>query len=140
MANFNFEAEAFDLLDQMFLQLDNKAEDICKKAVNKAAPTLERSIRRSFEAQTEGGTGNTAKSFAPTEAKKNKYGVYSVVRPVGKNAKGVDYAKIAAIMENGTQHRSGKAFMASGVNSARDKCESIMQEVFAEEIDKIGGG
>lgn len=142
MANFHFEADAFDELEKIFDKLSNTNTDICKKAVNKAAPVLEKGIRKAFETKATGGyaTGNTAKSFAPTNAKKNQYGVYSVVRPVGKNEKGVDYAKIAAIMEYGTQYRVAKPYMETAINSTRDKCEAVMQEVFSEEIDKITGG
>lgn len=147
--------EGFEVVEQLFKDLSNNIDGIAIEAVNHAVPALEKSMRECITESANKGyaTGQLAASVMATPAEKNKYGVYSVVKPNGQNADGMPNAKEAAILEYGrkggyTGKKSAKAtttqephpFRQKAINRAAAECERIMKETVESKIEKIAGG
>ena len=123
-----------DDMIKMFDKLEN-SDEAAKKAVTKASRVVEKSIRAAVPKRT----GGLANSFFSTDAKKNQWGYYSVVRPVGSDSKGVSYARIAAFNEYGTDKYAGRPYITKATKSAQAEAEKVMQEVFDEALREITG-
>ena len=140
------ELTGFDDLDKMFERL-GKPEELAIKAVNKAAPVLEKHIRKNIKASS--NSDKLAGSFAATPAKGNDIGIYSVVRPVGSFNKDLSNADLAAQFEYGRKGGYKKDGMKrkatemkprpwrdKSVNDARKECESIMEKEVYKAVDE----
>lgn len=139
--------DGFDDLEKMFQRM-MRGDEIAAKAVNKAAPVLVKSVKASISSKTGKGfsTGELAASVSYDPAKKNQYGIFSVIRPRGTHSNGESNAKIGNILEHG--HRGGYTnkrgqqvgpqeaapWRDPALNSARSECEEIMRQVVYEEM------
>lgn len=147
--------EGFDDLEKMFRDLSSKADEIAIEAVEKATPELERSLRECIAETANKGyaSGQLAGSVVATRAGRNKYGIYSVVKPNGKNKNGIPNAQEAAILEYGrkggytpsyssrpTTTQEPRPFRQKAINRAAAKCEKIMKEAVESKIEKVAGG
>lgn len=136
----NLDVDGFEDFFKTLDKLGESATGTAKKAIAKATPVLQKSVRSTINSIVgPKATGELARSFVPTDPKENKYGVYSTMRPVGRDKKGVEYAKMAAFLEYGTPYRIAKPYIDSATKKAKSECESVMQKVFDEEIEKIAG-
>ena len=147
--------EGFDELDKMFEQL-SKPQHFQLKAVKAAAPILVKSARDSI--RSTGGSESLARSIEASEPKENQYGVFSIIKPEGRNRKkGTSYVQLAAYHEYGTvwprrqkdadKIRHGKQkgmkkqeshpWRDKAVNGARSKCEETMINTVFQEVDKL---
>lgn len=137
--------DGFDEIDKMFREL-GKAEEFAVEAVNEAAPILERTTQNAVEEAANKGyaSGELAKSFKRTPAKRNELGVYSVVRPVGERD-GHDNAERAGWLEFGVYHRNLKwgqepsPFRQKAINDAKAECETIIERKIHKAVDKAVG-
>ena len=134
-----------DEVEKMFDDLMN-VKSLAIKAVNKAAPILLDSAKKSVRAAANKGyaTGGLENSFAATKAKNNQWGTFAEIKPVGKDNKGVRYGERAAYLEygtvvNGSVHASSAPWRKQAVNKAKTKCEDTMEKVLRDEWKKIGG-
>lgn len=129
--------EGFDDLIKQLDQLQDQSyvDQIAVRAVGAASPLVERSVKDSIRARTKSGTG-LVNSFVPSEPKKNQYGVYSVVRPVGADEKGTRYGAIAAYLEYGTSRgQEAKPWRQAAVNAAEKQAVEAMEAVIEEAIN-----
>lgn len=150
------ELTGFDEVDKLFKVLGNPSE-FAVKAVNEAAPILERCTQNAVKQAAGKGyaSGGLAASFQKTSAKENDLGVYSVIRPVGEredsNGEMHDYAERAAWLEYGRKggykrsdqkrsvtEQAPSPFREKAINDAKTECESVMEQVVFDEIDKGG--
>lgn len=142
----NMKINGFDGVDKLFLDLSDPNE-IAIEAVDKAAPILEEAMRSAIAASASKGygTGELAASVGALPAKKNKLGVFAVVRPMGEHSGGESNAKLASILEYGRRggyKRDGKTvttqapapFRAKAVNAAKEKCEEIMRQTVEQRM------
>lgn len=136
----------FEGVEKLFDDLVANTDRMTLEAVNAAAPYLVESAEKAVKSAAHKGyaTGGLAKSFTATKAKKNQYGTYAVVKPVGKDDKGVSYGARAAYLEygttvNGKLHNESAPWRQKAVNNAKEKCQKAMEESIYKELDKIGG-
>lgn len=139
-----FRLTGYEGVEKMFDSLASGG--IALKAVKEAAPILNKSTKKAIHSAANKGyaTGALENSFVPTDAKENKYGAYSVIRPVGKDSKGDSFNAIATFLEFGTPNRSRSQMSASqwrekAVNGARAEAESKMEDVVNSEISRRSG-
>ena len=150
-----FSVEGLEDVERLFEKMGNPGW-IGEKAVKAAAPVLLSETRKAVKAA--GGTNNLARSFDATEPRQNQYGVYSVIRPFGRNRKkNTEYVRIAAFLEYGTKwpkkqedadkihhgkqkgapKQDPKPWRQKSVNAAAEKCRDAMQTALNEEVDKL---
>ena len=140
------ELTGFDEIDKMF-EILGKPEEFAIKAVNKAAPTLERCTRNAV--RNSSNSDKLAISFSMTPAKENDLGVYSVVRPTGDFNKDLSNADLAAQFEYGRKGGYKRSDMVrkatsmeprpwrdKAINDAKAECESIIEEEVGKAIDE----
>lgn len=138
----NMTINGFDGVDELFRDLSNNVDGIAIEAVSEAAPILEESLRSAISSAAGKGyaTGELAASVGVLPAKKNKYGVFSVVKPMGSHRGGESNAKLAAVLEYGRRggyEKGGRKvttqapspFRAKAVNAAKSQCEETMRQV-----------
>lgn len=143
------ELSGFDEIEKMF-EAVGKPEEFAIKAVNKAAPVLERCTRKAVKESS--NSDKLATSFSMTPAKENDLGVYSVIRPTGDFNKDLSNADLAAQFEYGRKggYKKGDMKRAAtemrprpwrdrALNSARAECESIAEQEVYRAIDEVVG-
>lgn len=136
----------FDDLDKMF-EILGKPDELAIKAVNKAAPVLEKHIKKNIKASS--NSDRLARSFIATPAKGNDSGIYSVVRPVGEFNEDLSNADLAAQFEFGRKggykrhemkrpatEMKPRPWRDKSVNDARKECESIMEKEVYKAVDE----
>ena len=88
---------------------------MAKSFISDAEGTLLKSTKNAVRNALRDKSSRLPDSFVPTGAKTNQWGVYSVIRPVGHDEKGVAYADKALWLEFGRFRK----------NNAGRKAESI---------------
>ena len=143
------ELTGFDDIDKMF-EILGKPEEFAIKAVNKAAPILEKHTRDAVRASS--SSDKLAGSFSAISAKQNDLGVYSVVRPTGDFNEDLSNAELAAQFEYGRKgghKRQGmkrksttmapRPWRDKALNGAKAECESIAEQEVYNAIDEAVG-
>lgn len=113
----------------------NKAGDVdswAPKALAEAAPILEQSLKS--RASSHNRTGSMAGSIKPTKPKSNKYGHYVVVRPTGKDKKGVRNMEKMVYTEYGTSRQSATPVLVPALKDSEDAVNAKLKEVFEREV------
>jgi len=113
--------------------------NIAKRCINKASPTLVKSIRGTIKAKTK-GNGDLELSIESTQAKTNSYGVFSASRPTGKDRRGVRNGAKLAYLEYGTSHSDPNPIISPAVASVRSEVINIMSEEFDSSLKEMGLG
>ena len=151
-----FTVEGLDEVDKLFDEL-SRPQWIGERAVKAAAPVLLAQTRKAIKES--GGHDSLARSFYATDPKENKYGIYSVIKPSGRNRKKMtEYVKLAAFLEYGTtwpktqedadkiHHGKQKGlpkkpdaqpWRQKALNAAKEKCRIVMQAALNEGVDKL---
>lgn len=110
------------------------------KAVDQAAPVLEKSLKNQISAKADKGygKGELARSVIARKAKENEYGVYTVIGPAGTDSKGVSNAKKLALLEYGVseKHQEPRPVRQPAVDAARKQCEELMEKAIEDFVDK----
>ena len=133
-------SEGFDDLLRKMEKLSDRGqvEQIAKKAVSAAEPILTGSVKSALASAEQGpySTGSASASTSPTGAKINEYGAYTVVRPTGRDNKGVSNAKKAAMLEYGVPGRlNARPWRARAAESVKGSCVQTMEEVVKAEME-----
>lgn len=133
--------DGFEDLEHMFQKLKNP-EKMAIKAVDKAAPILEKALKSEIRSAASKGcsTGALEQSIITDKAKENQYGVFSVVRPVGTDSKGVSNVDKLRWLDAGIYTKKGKRkhtqdalyVRDKAIKSAKEKCESIIEKTAEE--------
>ena len=130
-------AHGLDALIEKLEKLSDRSrvDEIAKKAVNAATPTAVNAVKSAVGASEYGprATGSVSKSIQGTSAKINQFGVFSVAKPTGRDAKG--RANKATILENGNSKIAARPWRAKAVSTAEGSCVKIMEQVIKSEMD-----
>lgn len=136
----------FDDLDKLFGKL-MAPEEMAIKAVNKAASVVEKNMKAEIKAaanRVDGkgrpySTGELAASVSATTARENEYGVFAAIRPTGTDSRGTRNAEKLAYLEYGvaSHGQEPRPVRQKVVNASQGECTKIMQDVVAEEVDKM---
>ena len=143
--------------DALMKALDNFADitEVSIKTVNATAPVLEKSLKNQIAGAVKKGYSvdhELERSIAARPAKKNQYGVFSVVGPVGSDSKGVSNAKKLAILEHGRRggYKDSRGrevppqepcagLRDKAVESVRSECNELIQKGIDSYLDKLWG-
>lgn len=131
MANFNFDFE--DELEKQMAMLDN-FDEIAEKIITESLPTLEQNVKSECNNHTE--THEMVDSIKPTKVKKGKNGWYSVVRPTGKDKKGVRNMEKLVYLEYGTSKQIATPTLSVAVSKSNQPIAEKMQEIYNREVSK----
>lgn len=121
-------------------------EKMAMKAVNKAVPIVENSLKariREAANRTDAkgrpySTGELAGSIAGTSAKENDLGVYSVVKANGTDSKGLRNAeKMAYLNTVSVPMVSATSSTGPAVAACEAKVLETMKNVIYSEVDKL---
>ena len=133
MANFRM-----DGIDGIIKELEQAGRfgEIAPKAVDAAAPVLENAVKSAVaEAANKGyASGDLERSIRKTKAKLNEWGAFAVIKPNGKDGKGVSNAKKLLSLEFGNSRQRPHPCLAAAVSSVRERCMEIMEETVRKEL------
>lgn len=133
MAKVEFDFPS-DLMNQ--LQRAGNMDYLAKKMITAAIPTLERNVKK--ECASHRRTGSMVNSVKATKVAKykNGSGYYAVVRPTGKDERGVRNMEKLAHAELGTSHQAATPILSKAVAESEDEVNEIMQRVYNLEVLK----
>lgn len=131
MAKFEFDFPT-GLMDQ--LERAGDMDNLAKKMITAAIPILERNIKKECAAHRL--TGDMANSIKTTKVSRYKdgSGYYAVVRPTGKDSKGVRNAEKLAYAEYGTSHQEATPILSKAVAESAEDISQTMQDVYNTEV------
>lgn len=133
MPKFSFDFPN-DLMQQ--LRRAGNVDELAKKMINAAIPTLERNVKKECAAHRR--TGDMVNSVKPTKVAKYKNGggYYAVVRPTGKDKNGVRNMEKMAHVEYGTSHQVATPILSKAIAESESDVSQIMQDVYNAEVSK----
>lgn len=128
MAKFDVDMGGFDdLLENLDLLDRGEVEEKMLKA---GEPILERSVKSHAAAHVK--TGSMAASIKSTGVKQQGDGKYLVVRPTGKDKKGVRNMEKMAYLEFGTYKQAATPTLTPAVKESENAVLEAMQKAFDE--------
>lgn len=134
MANFEMTG-----LEDFIRQLERAGdlERIAPEMIKEALPILETEMKRAVQQEANRGyaTGEMVASIKPTKASRNRYGYFGVVRPTGKDKKGVRNMEKLAYLHYGTCKQAARPVVTKAVFHAREKALAKMQEVYSRMVE-----
>lgn len=134
MAKFSVDPKDFDIV---LKELDRSADvdSWGPKALEEASVILVQNIKR--RASMHDRTGDQfSSSIKPTKPKKNRWGHFIVIRPTGKDKKGVRNMEKLVYMEYGTSKQSPTPVITPALNDSESAVNAKLQEVFEREVMK----
>lgn len=126
-----------DGLDETIREMEwsGRFGEIAPKAVDAAAPILEGAVKSAVSTTVSGkANGDLAGSIRKTKAKMNQWGAFAVVKPNGRDRKGVSNADKLLNLEYGNSHQIPRPCLAGAVNSAEGACIQAMEDVIYREM------
>ena len=129
MANFQMDMPD-DFMKDLFGLSASTMDNLCEDMLSEASPPLEGAIKR----RAKKATGQMAASIKATKPKKNERGYFTVVRPTGRDSKGVRNAEKLAIQEYGTSRQRAVPLLSASVNEVESQVLSTMQKRFDGEV------
>ena len=139
-------AIGFSEVDKMFNKLMHP-ETMAVRAVDAAVPVIEKNMKariKSVANRVDGkgrpySTGELAASVSATDARENAYGVFSAVRPIGEDAKGMRNVEKMAYLEYGvaSHGQEPRPIRQKVINESEGECLKIMKDVIYSEVDKL---
>jgi len=132
----------FEIPNEFLKQLGNMADvdKYADKMIDEAMPILADNLKG--ELVKHRSTSDMLDSVKKTKAKKMFGGYFAVVRPTGKDRKGVRNMEKLAWLEYGTRNKDGSQRQAptpvltKAINDSRERVLAKMEEVFKREIMK----
>ena len=125
---------SFDIPDSLTRQLDalGDIDNIAPKMIRAGFPIVEKELTRrsAFHKRT----GEMIASIEATEPRKTENGHIGIVRPTGKDSKGVRNMEKMAYLEYGTSHQKSTPVITPTIVATEDEVAEAMQEVFDEEV------
>lgn len=130
--NFNFPQGLIDQINRMGM-----LDEIAPKMLDEATPIIERNVK--LELAQHRRTGDMIASVKRTKAKKTKVGgYYAVVRPTGKDSKGVRNMEKIAHMEYGTAKQPATPVLTKALHNSEAEVAEKLQQVFDQEVSAKG--
>jgi len=125
----------FQIPDSFLKQLGklSDVERIAPKMIDEAMPILERNLKAELAKHKR--TGDMVNSVRKTKAGRNKYGYFAVVRPTGKDRKGVRNMEKLAHAEYGTSKQPPTPILTKAIKDSENAVLDKMQEVFEREVN-----
>lgn len=129
MASFSFE-----IPDDLTRQLEKLAnvDELAQKMIDAGIPIVKDEMVR--RADSHRRTGAMSGSIKPTQPKRTGSGHSAVVRPTGRDGKGVRNMEKMAYMEYGTSHQPSTPVITPGIEATEDQVIEAMTEVFNKEV------
>ena len=120
---------------------------MAEKAVNKAAPIVEKNLKTQIRSAANRrdkygkpySTGELEASIAATNARDNSLGVFAVVKPNGTDKNGLRNAEKMGYLEYGVRShgQEPRPVRAAAVAQSENAVMQIMEEVIGAEVDKL---
>jgi HK97 gp10 family phage protein len=129
MGKFDFEIPT-DFIKQLGKLAD--VDRIAPQMIDEAMPILEGNLKKEMAKHRR--TGDMINSVRKTKAGKNKYGYYAVVRPTGKDSKGVRNMEKMVYLEYGTSDQPATPILTKAIKDSEKAVLDKMQEVFSREV------
>ena len=130
MGKFDFE------ISPEFLKALGRLADvdrIAPKMIDEAIPILLENVKS--ETSQHKRTGDMYKSIKKTKAgKSSKGGYYAMVRPTGKDSKGIRNMEKMAYLEYGTSKQLATPVLTKALNDSEPAVLNKMREVFEREV------
>ena len=113
------------------LSKESSLNDIAKKAVNAALPTLDASVRGHIHPREVAG------NVVTKQAKENSFGVFGVVTVSGHDQHGYPAQARARALEYGSRGGKGahNPWRVASATSAEGTCEKLMEEIVKAEME-----
>lgn len=128
----NMQISGLDEVMALLEKLSDKGrvDDIAKKAVNAALPTLTASVRSHIHPR------DVASGVSEKPAEVNQYGVFAVAKVTGHDSKGNSNAARAAVLEYGRHDKRGGhiPWRAAAAGAAEGPALKIAEEVIKAEM------
>lgn len=131
MANLNFDFD--ESFEKQMAMLDN-FDEIAEKMIEESLPILEQNVKS--ECNNHSQTHEMVDSIKPTKVKKCKDGWYSIVKPTGKDKKGVRNMEKLAYLEYGTSKQIATPTLSVAVKKSTPIIAEKMQEIYNREVSK----
>lgn len=132
MGKFDFQ------IDPAFLKQLGRLADVDRVApqmIDEAMPILEKNLKGELVKHKR--TSDMLDSVKKTKAgKSRKGGYYAVVRPTGKDSKGVRNMEKLAWLEYGAKKQPPTPILTKAIKDSKSAVESKMSEVFKREAEK----
>lgn len=131
------EAIGFEDLNAMLTRMANCSE-VCLRAVQEATPVVEQAMKQATASAIHNGTGALVASLQATQAKKNRWGTFSVVRPVGVDKNGERMGARFAYLEYGSKKRNLPAhnIRANAKHMAEQRVHDIIERNLKEAFEQ----
>lgn len=135
MANFRV-----DGIDELINELNkaSKLDEVAPKMIEVALPILEKSLKETVQKEVNRGyaTGELVSSIRKSESMRNQYGYFGIVRPTGKDKKGVRNMEKLAYLHYGTVKQTARPVVNKAVFHVEEKIIEKMQEVYNKAVDE----
>lgn len=146
MADIN--ATGFDEVLQSLDRLADNASDMAIRAVDAAAPLVERTFKSNIQKAANRrdkrgrpySTGALARSVVTQKAQVNKLGAYSIVKVTGVAKSGIAREEQLRYLEFGTRRQEPHPARAPTIAQVNSQVQEIMQRQLESEIDRIWEG
>lgn len=128
----------FDKLEKMLTDLADP-KPIQKKAIETVLPHAVSAMQDAIRSgSTDRSTGVLAASIEATPVKSNQLGVYSVVRPTGKDSKGVSNSAKLNFLEYGvaSHNQAPRPIRAKVAKQVEGELLKTTQELLDKEVEK----
>ena len=121
--------------DELVKQLERleNFDELAKQILTDSSKPLEDSLNRELMAHKD--TGALIKSVKKV-VKKSKYGWFLMVRPTGKDKKGVRNMEKLAYIEFGTSKQPARPLLARVMSRAESAVKELMQRNFDDYVNK----
>ena len=126
----NFEMNGLDEFAKI-LESAGNLDELAPKMIEEALPILEESLKAVVGEEANKGyaTGTMVKSIKKTRSLRNEYGYFGVVRPTGKDEKGVRNMEKLAYLHYGTSKQMARPVVSKAVFRVKQNVINKMQEV-----------
>lgn len=126
-------ADGFDQLLRELTSLD--ADKMSDEMLKAAEPVMLEKLKH--HAGKHRDSGRMADSIKSTGIKTNKSGKFLVVRPTGKDSKGVRNMEKMAYLEYGTYKQAATPVVTPAVKDAESTVEREMDAIFDKYMEKV---
>lgn len=127
---------SFSIPDELTRQLNalGNVDEIAPKMIDAGLPVVEDELVRRSKAHKD--TGEMVSSIKSTKPQKTDSGYTGIVRPTGKDSKGVRNMEKMAYLEYGTSTQPSTPVLSPTIAATEDRVLDVMQQKFNEEIQK----
>lgn len=132
----NYEMNGFDELARQLEQVSD-LDGIAPEMLNEALPILESELKKTVREEADKGyaTGDMEQSIKKSRARRNQYGYFGIVRPTGKDKKGIRNMEKLAYLHYGTSKQPARPVVTKAVFRAESKIIGKMQECYNRMVE-----